>query len=567
MNTPQKRSSTADDRIRPIPGDENQSSQIQELKKQVQDSHRLNRSFEDRLRFEEFLSEISSRYCRLPPGDVEDGIKEDLQRIGTFLGADRCHLALFTEDDNELRFIQKWTMQGLTPLPNTIANAREYWPWTIDQLLDGKIVAFHHFDELPDTAAVDRKNYLLMSIQSHLAVPIEIGENVVGTLNAAVTNSRLFWPEKQIQRLRLIGEIFVNALIRRDKELDIQQALIEIKRLKEQLEADCTYLREEIDLSHGAYHMIGESAAINTLISQIHKIAPFDTTVLIHGETGTGKELVARAIHAVSPHNHRPMVKVNCAALPGHLIENELFGHEKGAFTGAHARRVGRFELANGNTLFLDEIGELPLESQAKLLRVLQEGQFERIGGSRTIKVDVRIIAATHRDLEEEVHEGRFRRDLWYRLNVFPISVPPLRDHNSDIPLLAAAFIRKFNAKFGKAINHIAPSTMRLLQKYHWPGNVRELENVIERSVINSTGSALKLTDRLKPPPTVEDTATSPLLPLKTVERQHIIQALQTTHGKIYGPGGAAVILGLNPETLRTRMRKLNIKKSITIDG
>jgi chemotaxis protein methyltransferase CheR len=283
-----------------------------------------------------------------------------------------------------------------------------------------------------------------------------------------------------------------------------------------------------------------------------------DSTILITGESGTGKELVARAIHGLSSRKNRSLVKVNCGALPSNLIESELFGHEKGSYTGAQSRRLGRFEVANGTTLFLDEIGELPLDLQPKLLRVLQDGEFERLGSSSTIKVNVRIVAATNRNLEEEVRKGRFREDLWYRLNVFSITMPPLRDRMGDIPLLVDFYIKKISKRMGKTIEIIPSSVMNTLQDYHWPGNVRELENVLERAMINSSGPKLRLVDELKKPS--KGSITSPKT-LAAVERDHIIQTLEQAHWKVGGKNSAAEILGLNRSTLRFRMRKLDIRK------
>ena len=283
------------------------------------------------------------------------------------------------------------------------------------------------------------------------------------------------------------------------------------------------------------------------------------TTVLILGETGTGKELVSRAIHDSSARKNRAMIKVNCATLPATLIESELFGHEKGAFTGAQSRHLGRFEIANKTTLFLDEIGELPLELQTKLLRVLQEGEFERLGGSKTIKVDVRIIAATNRNLEEDVGNGRFREDLWYRLNVFPITLPPLRDRLEDIPLLVHFYVRKIGRRLAKSIVSIPNNVMDALKGYHWPGNIRELENVLERAVINSSGPVLRLADELRKP---ADNQSANFKTLKAVERDHIIHVLEHMRWKVSGKNSAAEILGLDRSTLRARMKKLNIERA-----
>ena len=337
-----------------------------------------------------------------------------------------------------------------------------------------------------------------------------------------------------------------------------ETALFEIKKLKDQLEAERAYLQEEIKLEYNHENIIGQSDALKYVLYKVEQIAESDTIVLVLGETGTGKELVARAVHGLSLRKNRALVKVNCAALPSNLIESELFGHEKGAFTGSHSRHLGRFEVADGTTIFLDEIGELPLELQPKLLRVIQDGEFERLGSSRTIKVDSRIIAATNRNLEEEVLKGRFRDDLWYRLNIFPITMPPLRDRMEDIPLLADFYVKKISKRMGKAIEIIPVSVMDALQNYHWPGNVRELENVLERAVINSSGPKLRLVDELKKS---HKDLTQTKKTLEAVERDHIIQVLEQTHWKVSGKNGAAEILGLNRSTLRARMRKLDIRK------
>ncbi|RJP47790.1 MAG: PAS domain S-box protein [Desulfobacteraceae bacterium] len=337
-----------------------------------------------------------------------------------------------------------------------------------------------------------------------------------------------------------------------------EASLLEIKKLKEQLEAERAYLQEEIKLEYNHENIIGQSDGLKYVLFKIEQIAATDTTVMILGETGVGKELAARAIHDLSLRKNRALVKVNCAALPSNLIESELFGHEKGAFTGAHIKRLGRFEIADGATLFLDEIGELPLELQSKLLRVLQDGEFERLGGTRTIKVDTRIIAATNRNLEAEVDKGGFRKDLWYRLNIFPITMPPLRDRLDDIPMLVDYYVKKISKRMGKTIELIPDNVMNTLRAYHWPGNVRELENVLERAVINSSGSKLRLADELKTPfkRLCIDHKT-----LEAVERDYIVQVLEETGWKVGGKNSAAEILGLKRSTLRARMRKLDIRK------
>jgi formate hydrogenlyase transcriptional activator len=351
----------------------------------------------------------------------------------------------------------------------------------------------------------------------------------------------------------------------------LKQALMEIERLKEQLHAENVYLREEVRLAYGFGEIIGQGASFKMALHQAEQVAPTDTTVLITGETGTGKELLAHAIHNLSSRKDRPMVKVNCAALPASLVESELFGHEKGAFTGAVTARSGRFKLADGATIFLDEIGELPLELQAKLLRVLQEGEFERLGSSRTIRVDVRVIAASNRDLEQEVRRGTFRPDLYYRLNVFPIRMPALRERREDIGILVKFFVEQISRKMGKRIEMVEEEMLKAMEQYSWPGNVRELKNVIERAVILTKGDKLQLPEELgmcvRNEPSVEPhqisgTADAPA-ELDEVQRQHIMRVLKQTFWRIEGAKGAAAILGINPGTLRSRMKRLGIGRPV----
>jgi formate hydrogenlyase transcriptional activator len=330
------------------------------------------------------------------------------------------------------------------------------------------------------------------------------------------------------------------------------------------------YLEEEIRAAHNIDEIIGQSPALMAVLEKVRLVAATDSSVLILGETGTGKELVARAVHSASPRKHKPLIKVNCAALPSGLIESELFGHEKGAFTGANARRIGRFELADGGTIFLDEIGEVPPEVQVKLLRVLQEREIERVGGQKTIAVDVRVIAATNRDLKGATAVGRFREDLYYRLNVFPIEVPPLRDRPDDVPLLVHYFVARYGAKIGRRISRVPEATMRRFVEYPWPGNIRELENVIERAVILSVGPELNAMPDLPAAARAAVADHSPPaaapgnggVPLDEVERRHIVAVLKQSGWRIEGPTGAARLLNLNPSTLRSRMKKLGIQRS-----
>ncbi len=347
---------------------------------------------------------------------------------------------------------------------------------------------------------------------------------------------------------------------RKRTEENLSEALSEVRRLQKLQEVENVFLREEIKLEHNFEEIIGQSDALKEILAQVEQVGPTDTTVLILGETGTGKELVARAIHHASMRKNRPLLKVNCATLPTNLIESELFGHEMGAFTGALTKQVGRFEIADGATLFLDEIGDLPLELQAKLLRVLEHGEFERLGSYRTIKADVRVIAATNRNLGEAVQSGQFRRDLWFRLNVFPITIPPLRKRVKDIPLLANHFITKQCRRLGKQKQEVPSTTMASLMNYSWPGNVRELENVVERAVIASRGLTLPLKDILEPT-TFHAVGNASEKTLAKVERDHMIRVLEECYWRIEGQNGAAKILGINPNTLRGRMRKLGIRR------
>jgi len=339
-------------------------------------------------------------------------------------------------------------------------------------------------------------------------------------------------------------------------ETELRVAFDEIEQLKNQLEAESAYLQDEIKLEHNFENIIGQSEALKYVLNRVEQVAPMDSPVLLMGETGTGKELIARALHQLSPCGKRALVKVNCAALPRELIESELFGREKGAFTGATTTQPGRFELAKGSTLFLDEIGELPLELQTKLLRVLESGEFERLGSSRTLQSDARVIAATNRVLEEEVRKGRFRDDLWYRLKVFPITVPPLRERQEDIPLLVKWFVDQLARKMGKRATEISKHTMQMLQSYPWPGNVRELKHAVESALITSQGDRLNFEL-----PKIEDAALSDFKSFEEMECDYILRILKAKNWKIGGKDSAASILGMPPSTLRSRMKKLGLKK------
>lgn len=368
-------------------------------------------------------------------------------------------------------------------------------------------------------------------------------------------------------RLARLGPAITRALAAHDAKRRRRAAEEEVARLKDRLEAENSYLQQEIKLEYDHEHILGDSAPVAAALKKVRLVAPTKSTVLIMGETGTGKELFARAIHDLSPRRDRPLVKVNCAALPDNLIESELFGHEAGAFTGALKKHSGRFELADQGTLFLDEVGELPVGAQAKLLRVLQEEEFERVGGERTRQIDVRVIAATNRSLEQAVEDGTFRADLYYRLSVFPLRLPALRERFEDLNALVHHFTRQAAKRVGKPMPKIPVQEIAALKQYGWPGNVRELQNVVERAVILSEGTGLKLAALVSearseaPREASHRSSQAPLLPLAQVEQDHIREVLEHTGWKIEGAGGAAEILGLKGNTLRSRMQKLGIEK------
>lgn len=362
--------------------------------------------------------------------------------------------------------------------------------------------------------------------------------------------------------VKRIGEEIIGMVMdisdRKQGEIELQTAYKEIRQLKSQLEAESAYLQEEIKLEHNFENIIGQSEALRYVLNRVEMVAPQDSSVIILGETGTGKELIARAIHQLSSRSGRPLVKVNCAALPDDLIESELFGREKGAYTGAMTTQAGRFEIANKSTIFLDEIGELPLNLQAKLLRVLDSGQFERLGNPRTLHTDARIIAATNRDLEEEVRQKRYREDLWYRLKIFPVTVPPLRDRSEDIPQLVEHYVRYFSKKLGRKYEEldISSSSMRTMQSYFWPGNVRELKHLVEAAVITSNGKKLYFDL-----PTSTDTGTSQWKSFEEMEREYFLKVLNEVDWKVSGKDGASSILKMPESTLRSRLKKLGIKR------
>jgi formate hydrogenlyase transcriptional activator len=514
-----------------------------------------------RLEFERFLADVSARFVALPPDRVDDEIRNALKAVLDFFQLDRCLVIRVVPGKGELRVTHNADVNGISPYTVGPPRPVSRYPWLHRKISERReVVSFARLDDMPADAATDKRCLEELGIRSGVYIPIAAVRSTEYTLGITSASNGRNCPNEYIPRLRLLGELFVNAIERSKAELALREHLDEIERLKLQLEKENLYLREEIKTVQGFEKIVGKSDALRYVLFRVKQVAVTDATVLIQGETGTGKGLVAHAIHELSARKQRPMITVNCAALPGNLIESELFGREKGAFTGADAKQAGRFEVADGGTIFLDEIGELPLELQSKLLRVLEEGEFERLGSPRTIKVDVRVIASTNRDLTAEVKDRRFREDLYYRLNVFPVSIPPLRTRSGDIPQLVNHFIGKYARKFGRTYESVPKSMMKALQDHSWPGNVRELQHVIERAVITSPGPVLRLADKLERG--TADSGEGALKVLSEMERDHIVKVLEKTGWKIEGEGGAASVLGINPSTLRSRIKKLGIKRT-----
>jgi len=517
---------------------------------------KLQTAHEERLRFEKLLTELSATFVKTVASEVDEKVEAVLQLIGEILGVDRTDFVQTMNETGQLEITHSWTAKGIEPYGRIITN--QHYPWFTEIIKDGKNhIIFSSPDDLPEEAARDKESLKKMGIKSGLIIPYAVEGTSLGAIAfGSHRDYRNSWPEEYIHRLRLLGEVIFNALLHKQTDLKLCKAFSEIKELKDRLQQENIYLRKEIKAIQKHPEIIGESDCIKEVLGKIEEVAKTNSTVLILGDTGAGKELVARAIHNESSRKGRAMVTVNCVALPATLMESELFGREKGAYTGALSKQIGRFEIADGSSIFLDEIGELPMELQVKLLRVLQEGQFERLGSSKTIGVDVRVIASTNRDLSKAIQEGGFREDLYYRLNVFPIEVPPLRVRSEDILPLTWAFVKEFGDAMGKRIDTIPRKTLEAMHRYPWPGNIRELRNVIERAMITSKGRTL----------TVEIPASShsgpPLdLTLEETERRHILNVLENTHWRIRGKNGAAEILGLKPTTLYSRMKKLDLQR------
>jgi transcriptional regulator with GAF, ATPase, and Fis domain len=531
--------------------------------------------------FETLLWDLFLRLMDVPGGRVEAEILAAQRRLCQALGLDRSALwQVLPAEPHRLRVTHfydaehdgeaevsadgsvereqgpAFLLSGGNSIPKH-ADASDYFPWVTQHVLAGETVVLDRVDSAPATAEADAASFSRFGTKSTVVVPLKTHDAILGVLSFATTREARAWPGELVARFERIAQVFAKALARGRTELQLQAALEDLKQLRDRLQHENVYLRDEIRERRNPSQIVGTSAGIRRTLDLVGQVAPTGATVLLLGETGTGKERFAAAIHELSQRRSRPMVKVNCAAIPGTLIESELFGRERGAYTGALTRQVGRFELASGSTIFLDEIGDLPIETQTKLLRVIENREFERLGSPKPVHVDVRIIAATNKDLNQAVREGRFREDLFYRLNVFPISLPALRDRPEDIPLLAVAIVDELGASMGRQFDAISRASLLALQHYHWPGNIRELRNVVERAMITADGPVLNI----EPPSSALRRPGSTSLSLKALEREHVLAVLQETGWRIRGPRGAAVILGLPPTTLENRMARLGIHR------
>jgi transcriptional regulator with GAF, ATPase, and Fis domain len=516
--------------------------------------------------FTEIIAGIAARLVNLFPERVDEEVESALGRVCRFLDVDLGTMSQWTDPSRSSLMIgHEWAREatGGPFFRGTVIRAE--YAWLSNRLKDRSPLAISSLDDFPPEARVERATCERMGIQSMLWVPYEVESTIGGHIVLNTIHRRRIWSDRTVPQLRLLGQVLAGAVAHKHADVALNHALREIRSLKDRIEVENLSLRQEVRQSSEHDDLVGRSPALQDVLHKVDQVAPTDSAVLLLGETGTGKGLIAHAIHAGSRRAKRPLITVNCAALPALLIESELFGHEKGAFTGAVARKIGRFEMADGGTLFLDEIGDLPQDLQAKLLRVLHDRQFERLGSSETMTVDVRIIAATNRHLEELVERGSFRADLYHRLHVFPIHMPPLRKYREDIPLLSWYFVQKLRGRLGRQIESVSPEAMERLKAYHWPGNVRELQNVLERAIILSSGSTLDARDiyladeREVHHPTPGRTPREKTL--QDAEHDYILRALKECEWKVRGKDGAAERLGLKRTTLNSRMKKLGIQR------
>lgn len=512
---------------------------------------RRHAALEEQLGFQGFLADLTLQFVNLPANEVFDAIRRGLASIGERLGVDRCSFFRITTEA-DVSDVATWSSPGVAPV-QVFAAGRSRLPGTLDRIVSGAPVTFSTLDQVPGD--IDQAFFREIGTKSAIYAPISVSGRVVGGLGFSTVNAERSWSPRVHERLEVIASVFGEVLARLELDEALAAAMAEVRRLQQQMQAENAYLHHERGERLGLTRIVGQSAAVARVMQQVQQVAPTDATVLLLGETGTGKEVFAAQIHEQSPRRARAMVRVNCGAIPATLIESELFGREKGAFTGALARQVGRFELADRTTIFLDEIGDLHADVQVKLLRVLEERTIERLGNPHTISVNVRVIAATHRDLEQRVSEGLFREDLYYRLNVFPIRVPPLRERPEDIPLLIWRFVEEFSRSFASPVDSLDKDNLAALQQYPWPGNIRELRNAVERAMIVATSRRLTIPLPHSASPTRRGSK------LLDVEKGHIRDVLESVGWRVRGAGGAADRLGLKPTTLETRMARLGIRR------
>ncbi len=511
----------------------------------------------DPLRFEELVSELSARFVDAAADEVEAAIRDAQRLVVETLGSRSVHavpagcVRLRPHGD---------ALLGPPGHARDVGDANR--PLGAEQLpppprADEARRAVRLCVRTTTTAVPATDHALLwLGPRSNIALPLSAGGRLMGALAFGTFTRERTWPPELVSRLGVIATVFAGALARKHGDQALRAAHAEVVRLKEALSQENHGLRSAARESVGT-GIVGHSLAVRRVMDLVRQVAVTDATVLLLGETGTGKELYASCIHELSQRRDRAMVRVNCAAIPSALVESELFGREKGAYTGALSRQIGRFETANHSTIFLDEIGDLPLEVQVKLLRALEEQQIERLGSPRPIRIDTRIVAATHRNLERAIVDGRFREDLFYRLNVFPIQVPPLRDRLEDVPLLVERFVEDFSKTFSKRVEAISSDSMAALQQYQWPGNVRELRNVVERAMIVHAGGTLVIELPRGKPIAVKSGSTR----MSDVETSHVLSVLDATGWRVRGAGGAAEQLGLKPSTLEARMAKLGLRR------
>ena len=508
---------------------------------------------EHRATFQAEMAGLARRCAATPPDRIDTTVNSILHELGDALEADRCVAYLPSGANGAgVRAANRWGRDGCN-MPAPDFDALKGLPSMMARALDGQTVCIRALDDVPDP--VDRDTLAQLGVCSCAIVPMEMNGGR-GALVVDASSERT-WPDDAIDGLQLVAAVMGQALTRKHDRDRHSSSVDELIRQRDHTRGENAVLRRDATAGQTDRTIASDSVAVRRVLAQVEQVAPTTSTVLLLGETGVGKEVFAQAIHNLSPRQRRTMIRVSCAASPSALIESELFGRERGAFTGALSRQIGRFEAANGSTIFLDEIGDLPLDMQVKLLRVIQERTVERLGGNQSTKVDVRIIAATNRNLEAAVANNTFREDLFYRLNVFPIAIPPLRERIEDIPGLVWTFIDEFSRGFGKKVDAISKESLAALQRYSWPGNVRELRNVIEREMIVTTGPTLVVAPP-RPVSTQRRPASSKLV---DVEVEHITSVLEACRWRVRGAGGAAERLGVKPTTLDSRMARLGIPR------